>query len=307
MLSKGFPKVLNSDLPLIIRITWFFLAIIFVVGLVLSLKSQLMEYFEFNTVLSTSFHHSTDTPFPVITICNLNSFNTLNGRSFLNEIQSSFNKSFKLNNNEYFNYSSLKHIKEHLDYAKAILFENKTIYNNKSNLESYNLKLDYLFISCYFGDQMCNTSDFEYFYDTKYTNCYRFNSGLNRSNQSIPIKKMFTYGDDLNSFQMELYLGRQDFNNTLDYLAVTSGIYISIQNQSYKGILPNSVFTIPTGQSTKIGLIRKFHKLEKYPYSNCFDIKELKNKTYLIDKTVKLIGSYNKQLCQKLCVIDIFF
>ncbi len=285
-----------------IRTTWFFLTIVFVVSLVLSLKVQLMEYFEYNTVLSTSFHHTADTPFPVITICNLNSFNTVNGRNFLNEIQSSFNKSFKLNRNEYFNYSSLKQIKEHLDYAKAIIFENKTIYNDKVSLESYHLKLDYLFISCYFGERMCNTSDFEYFYDTKYTNCYRFNSGLNRLNQSMPIKKMFTYGDDLNSFQMELYLGRQDFNNTLDYLAITSGIYVSIQNKSYTGILPNSVFTIPTGQSTKIGLIRKFHKLEKYPYSNCIDTNELRFKTYLIDKTVKLIGSYNKQFCQKLCV-----
>jgi len=190
-----------------------------------------MEYFEYNTVLSTSFHHSTDTPFPVITICNLNSFNTVNGRNFLNEIQSSFNKSFKLNSNEYFNYSSLKQIKEHLDYAKAIIFENKTIYNDKVSLESYHLKLDYLFISCYFGEPMCNTSDFEYFYDTKYTNCYRFNSGLNRLNQSMPIKKML-----------------------------------------------------------------------KYPYSNCIDTNELRFKTYLIDKTVKLIGSYNKQFCQKLCV-----
>ena len=69
---------------------------------------------------------------------------------------------------------------------------------------------------CYFGHEQCRSTDFEYFFDINYGNCYKFNSGFNSSNQSIPVSKAIgsghTYG-----FQLSLNLVQEELNDTVTY------------------------------------------------------------------------------------------
>ena len=106
-----------------------------------------------------------------------------------------------------------------------------------------------MMVSCYFGSKICNENDFEYFFDISFGNCYRFNSGLSSSNQRIPLKKVISSGDK-NGFQLGIYLGPQDANKNLTF---STGLYLAIHNNSFRGLLPNNGLNVPTGKVTLIG------------------------------------------------------
>jgi len=111
-----------------------------------------------------------------------------------------------------------------------------------------------MMLSCYFGSKTCSADDFEYFFDISYGNCYRFNSGKNSSNQSIPLRKVISSGDT-SGLQLGLYLGEQNLNSIFTY---SNGLYLAIHNQSFHGILPNNGLNIPTGRVTLIGNLINF-------------------------------------------------
>jgi hypothetical protein len=49
--------------------------------------------------------------------------------------------------------------------------------------------LDQIIIKCYLGPNECNlTSDFEYYFDINYGNCFRYNSGKDMNNNVAPSK-----------------------------------------------------------------------------------------------------------------------
>ena len=94
-------------------------------------------------------------------------------------------------------------------------------------------------------------SDFEYFFDINYGNCYKYNSGLNSSNQSVSIKQIITSGDS-HGLQLDLLLGQEDKNERITY---SSGVYLAIHNKSFKGFLSTIGFNIPTGREELVYMI----------------------------------------------------
>ena len=81
-----------------------------------------------------------------------------------------------------------------------------------------------MLISCLYASTACNASDFEWYYDTLYGNCYMFNKG---SNSSI---KMSTNTGKWNGLRLELYVGSI---NELEVNQQSSGAHIFIQNHIY--------------------------------------------------------------------------
>ena len=206
---------------------------------------QIVAFLNYSVLSTTTVGRSAVSEFPTITFCNFNYFNTPTGKNFLHDNLLQYEKKFSVAENN----SKIKDIESRLYYVKASLLKNSTIYNNIEKRKSFGLTLNDMFLNCYFGPEPCNVNDFEYFFDVNYGNCYKFNSGFNVSNQSVPIKKVITSGDN-SGYRMVLYLGPQGTDTKSSY---SNGLYLSIHNRSFRGFLSTNGFNIPTGRATNIG------------------------------------------------------
>jgi len=201
-------------------------------------------------ISSTKIVRDTSTEFPVITLCNSNFFNTPSGKQYLKDLD--FEKSsqvFQAKKINEINRSKIKLNQLRLVYAQSTLYKNKTLLNDFDSIRLYGSELKDMMFSCYFSSEPCNYTDFEYFFDIKYGNCYKYNSGLNGSNQNVSVKQVITSGDS-SGLQLGLYIGQEDKNYKI---TSSSGIYLAIHNKSFKGSLSSNGFNIPTGIATNIG------------------------------------------------------
>jgi hypothetical protein len=208
----------------------------------------LVQFFSYSISTNIDTLRELTTPFPTVTFCDCNLFSTPDGTDFVKESLSNFDSIF--NKSNYFDQTSkIKIIQAEIKFSKSLLLTNKSIYNNFELRKKFSLTLDRIMLSCYFGSKACTPDEFEYFFDISYGNCYRFNSGKNSSNHSIPLRKVISSGDT-SGLQLEINLGEQNINSILTY---SNGLYLAIHNQSFRGILPNNGLNIPTGRITLIG------------------------------------------------------
>ena len=121
-------------------------------------------------------------------------------------------------------------------------------------------------ISCLFSLTECDLSkDFEYYYDTYYGNCYRYNSGRNMNGEATDRKQITTNGM-LNGLQLELYVGKLEEND--DLFSFDNGLnlfieYERVESQSVEGI------RISPGTKTLISLSKYSMSHLPKPYSDC--------------------------------------
>jgi hypothetical protein len=150
--------------------------------------------------------------------------------------------------------SQIKLIQNRLAYLKSSLLKNKSVYENDALKKSFGLTLEEMMVSCYFGNRPCNHTEFEYFFDINYGNCYRFNSGYDSLNRTVKLSKVITPGDT-SGLQLGIYVGAQNESMKLSY---SNGIYMSIHNHSFRGLIPTNGFNIPTGRATTIGNLKVY-------------------------------------------------
>lgn len=193
------------------------------------------------------------TPFPSVTICDYNNFHTPEGKAYTKDVLKNFDS--KIFESTHKSKTKLIHLKE--KYVKSSLLKNLTIFNDFELRKKFSPTLDQILIECHFGSRSCNISDFEYFFDINYGNCYIFNS----LNQKVALKSVLTSGDK-SGLQLSLYQGPEDEINDLVY---SIGVHMEIQNQSFRALSPNTGFNVPTGALTAIGIcffiINKYIKL----------------------------------------------
>ncbi len=171
------------------------------------------QYFAYSVITNVDTLRDLSTPFPTVTFCDYNMFNTKEGYEFVHKSISDFNNVFsksELNNKSMrsqnqITQSKIKAIQSEIKYSKSLLFQNKTLFNNLELRKNLSLTLDKMILGCHFGSKTCNISDFEYFFDINNGNCYRFNSGFNSENQKIPLKNVIS-NDDLSGLQLGLKL-----------------------------------------------------------------------------------------------------
>jgi hypothetical protein len=227
---------------------WLILFILITSGFLYLIFKLNIQFFNYSVSTNTDTLRDFTTPFPTVTLCDYNIFSTPEGTAFVKDYLINLDVINKKSNLPDQN-SKIKKIQSEIKYAKSFLLANKTIYNNTELRKKFSLTLDKMMVSCYFGSEICSENDFEYFFDISFGNCYRFNSGLNSTNQSIPLKKVISSGDN-SGFQLGIYLGSQDPNSSLTYL---KGLYLAIHNHSFRGLLPNNGLNVPTGRATLIG------------------------------------------------------
>jgi len=133
----------------------------------------------------------------------------------------------------------------------------------------------------------------ESYTDKTYGNCYRFNSGFNLSNQSMPIKKVRKSGLE-NALYMDIY------SNTSRYF---EGLMIYIHNHT---AIPDTIydkgFFIHPGSLNQFIIKRVYDQKLELPYNNCYkNVSKSNCNQTIINYLKEKKREYSQNECLYLC------
>jgi hypothetical protein len=136
----------------------------------------------------------------------------------------------------------------------------------------------------------------ESFTDSEYGKCFRFNSGFNLSNQSIPIKKVRKSGLD-DGFWINIYYNR---NKTIELTDLM--IYIYNYTQMPATIYKKGDF-IQSGKFNYFKIKRIYDQKLEIPYNDCYKnvSKSDYNQTIINYMIANKRRNYNQKDCLDLC------
>lgn len=133
------------------------------------------KYLQFEVTTKIRYVYEANSVFPLITICNKNPLLTEYAKQMLNEV------SIKNNLSELFDLNGTK-LEENKTYFSVLvglgLLYAKSDYLNDTEKKKLGYPFEDMLIDCKFEANTCSASEFEWYYDYNYGNCYRFNSGL---------------------------------------------------------------------------------------------------------------------------------
>ena len=271
----------------------------------------LKSYFEYEIVTKIITYSETDSEFPSVSFCNLFPFS-----NDTTDITRGILQSQKPRND-----SGPPPISYLPSNKNSRIASMESFYVVQSNLylanetfkKSISYSLNELVLSCRFGQQDCDLSKFDWYYDKLLGNCYRFNSVLMKNKDPLRVSQSGV----LNGLQMELFLGLEE---KMAPWLFTSGMRIFVHNAS---VIPSSDegIDISPGSKTNIAVSREFDYNLPEPYSRCIlldngfasDLYNLTirlNQTYrqrfeffLINTNINKLFLYNNQRdCQELCI-----
>ena len=209
--------VTNTHRP--VKILWVLSVLASLAACSYLIVASILSYLQYEVISKMSIISETVSPFPTISICNIVPFVTKSSESFEQSILE--NSPFKqLLNFTDSNTSSIEPQKYLARYFACI--NGNTLYDDVK--KTYGLTMDEMLLSCMFSSASCTSSDFEWYYDVIYGNCFRFNSGTNAS------LKTSTNTGKMNGLKLELYVGSA---NKLEYRHNT-GAHIFIHNNTAK-------------------------------------------------------------------------
>lgn len=256
----------------------------------IEIVNSLIDYFEYNVVITVQTVHETSVNFPAITVCNLNSIDYSNPgvADELSAIIARFDE--KANSTA----DILKH-------SKLKLKEISYLINNEIKNRSYYYSIEDMLISCLFNNQPCGPNDFEPYESKNFKSCYTFNSGTrghvlasNRAGMN-------------NGLELELYVGNIRHQ---PYWVSTFGALITIYNQSTKPMLVEQGIKLKTGVETQIIVSRHFTQMLGKPYSDCLNLNELKSSyaasaSASFKMTQNIYQNYTQRFCLSVCLQNI--
>jgi len=181
------------------------------------------------------------------------------------------------------------------NYLKAYFFSNKS--STQAYLQSLGFRINDILISCYFNGQSCSGSDFSWFFDFNYGNCYTFN------NNATNIKKISKAGPSY-GLQLELFTGIPGLQ---DLLASERGIYLAVTNNSALPLTRYDGIKLSVGQATNVRVKRTFVSNLPAPFSSCrSDTTSILPTDNVIYKRTVQLNKYSLQLCYDLCLQKLF-
>jgi hypothetical protein len=132
------------------------------------------KYLQFEVTTKIRYVYESDSVFPLITICNKNPLITEFAKDMLD------NLSIKNDLSELFDLNGTKS-EEHKTYFSVLiglgLLYAKSDHLNDTEKKKLGYPFEDMLIDCKFEASTCSASEFEWYYDYNYGNCYRFNSG----------------------------------------------------------------------------------------------------------------------------------
>ena len=303
----------------IIRITWIICFIASLTYCLYQLALCILSYLDYGVITNYEYIYEIPTQFPAVGICNLNPYDGNIIETTMSEIN---NKSI------YTNISNQTYFIENLNSITTLFktyFEKKS--ENNSMLKWFNsFWMEQMLISCQFNNHPCFFTDFMYYHNFYYGDCYSFNIGIFSNYSSVPyhvfnstnylnipgyyvpfpdgpadIKHSQQAGSDY-GLQLELYVG--DPVNQIKYTH-SSGIRVLIHNQTAEPVPEELGINCNPGVETNIAVSRLFIDHLSLPYNDC--IEELNNENFQRNtvfytlKTKMNKTNYNQAFCLKVC------
>jgi len=270
----GIPRLLKTK-SFFMKIVWGIFTAASVVLCVHQIKQSVEDFLSYDTV--TTFETIVEIPakFPTITICNLNIFQNNFNYTIINTVKLPPNITFNKVDERFFLLNNLHPL-------------------NDTIKKKFAFSIEEMLISCRFNGQFCDWSDFEWYFDPFYANCYRFNSKMDQI-------KIVTQSGNLFGLRLELFMG-DEFK--MQSLMRTAGFQIMINNQSnYPSI--NEGYTVAPGIETNLEVSRVFNQKLGPPHSNCIQEPSYLDGTtnsHLHQAIVESNQSYRQNDCFKLCL-----
>ena len=187
----------RSKLVLTIWIVSFLLSIAYCSFVTISI---VLNYLSHQVLINMQVVTTIPTEFPAVTICNLNPFDRKRSQSYIDQV-------LKRNDLAYVSNETLidMHPSLVLNLIKSSIASDTNL--DKEQKRNLGFDLDFMFLFCKFNNVPCNQSDFLFFYNYDYTNCFTFNSGFDRDGNRVPVRMISEAGTD-KSFQLALFLGK---------------------------------------------------------------------------------------------------
>ena len=292
--THGLPNLSRTKYTFI-KIMWLVLTISSAGVSVYFITETLSEYAEYSVTTEVRLINSEESlEFPTISICNKNRFSTNYSIDLVNDlIKSKYNRSFE----DYF-HSTYSDLKLSL-LVKSFLQDNdiKYIFSNIeiNEREKFTLSLKDSLINCRFMDQNCSHLDFEWFFNSKYGNCYKFNANGLKNSTNV-------YKD--NGLIIELFLNHPKELDILDY---EKGLFVSIDSKNLDTYFDlQNLLEISTGLQTSIKIQKSLFKRYPKPYSNC-DFRDgsidslTSEQKELYNEIINANLSYSNSFCKIFC------
>jgi hypothetical protein len=267
-------RIFKPDI-IIIRLMWLSSLLLLSAFCSMSILKTITNYLQNEVVTKINSYNEIPSPFPSITICNLAPFDLSdwNNIKLVKNLTESlpFKYNFGTNTNSY------------RYYYMSNFFDK---FNDSERLMFAYPKEAMIYLCVHDLTTRCDKTDFEWYYDFYYGNCFKFNP-----NEQI---KSYKTGK-ISGIHMEIDVG-DDY--PLPWLS-ESGVHVFIHNKSHRISMYQGI-DAPAGKSTNIAIKREFsNKLEK-PYSDCVeDLEAYDSKYYRMMRNAKF--AYQQSDCLELC------
>jgi hypothetical protein len=279
----GFPNIFRAN-HLLIKTWWSFLTLCSIGFSIHFISQTLIEYFSYQVTTQVSLRDVMNINFPVVSICDSNKFSSKYSLPYLSYLFTNYS----VKENE-----STIELVDMLKWKEADeLFEllNITIDKRASMTKS----IKDILIDCKFTNSSCGVKDFEWIFNKKYGNCYRFNSNS---------KPKIVYEQDLyHGMSLILNLSQP---KEIDKLEIGKGFYLSIDDRRinvYDDF--DDVVFIESGHETSLMMDKATFYKKPSPYSDC----EIESDDYYdsiyFNQVKKANYSYSRSFCLDFCIQD---
>ena len=243
MNAYGIPKIFRSNTNIILKLMWLSCFIASCSYCVYLLVQLIQNYSGFPTNINQRIIQETPSEFPAVSFCNIKTVNITTNMSLIKNVPpvKQFKSTFEW-------ISSLQYM------ARVAVFKQK----NTTIRKSYGYQLENMLVSCFFNYNPCSLSDFTYFYDPLYGNCYTFNKETPARKVTIPG---LAYG-----LTLELFVGNP---STETFYQFNDGIVVSVDNQTSIPFKEGDVIKVAAGAETDLIINRNFITKLPSPYGNC--------------------------------------
>lgn len=256
-----------------------------------------MTYLDFDVTTTMRLIREEKIIFPVVSICNLNPLITKEADHYVREY---FQNEYNISVDNYEDLLNELPLDEIGDDFRWLIYQTNDPKFNETRKKSFGFRADQMILDCYFASEKCTLSQFDWYYDYFYGNCFRFNYG----NETDQLNSVVTPDTGL---ELILLSRIPDFDQNFLYSSRQNGLRIIISDQNSTPIYSQGILLRP-GVHANIDLAKTKSVSMPEPYSNCQNTRSM---TSILAREMRNLGIiYNRKDCLNLCFqklnIDLF-
>jgi hypothetical protein len=173
-----------------IKAVWFVCFIISTAGCCYLIIQSVNDYLSFDVVTKIQVNEKDKITFPMIKVCPITPFTSNYSLQLAQMLFKTTNIDDSiLSLNQFSNNTDPYLVQSNFYISRSLLnyvFQTNAVKMNSTYRKKLGPTFDEILISCWSDLSVCNKSnDLDYFYDTIYGNCFKFNSGKNMNGEGI--------------------------------------------------------------------------------------------------------------------------